>query len=229
MNKKNKTQEELNNEIKLLRKRITELEKLDSEHKQQQQQQQQQQQKDLIGRKKIAAALRESEARFRMLFNAGKDFMAVHQIEKDGRVTNFMQVNDAFCEGLGYTREEMLKLSPRDIDEPERLEQLPAIIEKLLKEKHVLFETEHVAKYGHRIPVEVSAVLFQTEDGPCALSVARDITERKKAETELKALTQRLEMILGATKTGIDIIDSDFNMVYITAVPTFDFDFFATR
>ncbi len=144
---------------------------------------------DVTGRKKADDALNESEARFRLLFNVGKDFIAVHSIGKDGRVTNFVQVNDAFCKGLGYTREEMLKLSPRDIDAPERLDQLPGIIEKLLKEKHVLFETEHMAKDGRRIPVEISAVLFQTEDGQFALSVARDITERRALESERTKLT----------------------------------------
>ena len=144
---------------------------------------------DVTGRKKADDALNESEARFWLLFNVGKDFIAVHSIGKDGRVTNFVQVNDAFCKGLGYTREEMLKLSPRDIDAPERLDQLPGIIEKLLKEKHVLFETEHMAKDGRRIPVEISAVLFQTEDGQFALSVARDITERRALESERTKLT----------------------------------------
>ncbi|MFA6282066.1 MAG: PAS domain S-box protein, partial [Candidatus Omnitrophota bacterium] len=42
-----------------------------------------------------------------------------------------------------------------------------------------------------------------------------DITERKKAEEELRNLNKRIEFILGATKTGLDVIDSDFNMVYI--------------
>ena len=145
---------------------------------------------DITGRKKADDALNESETRFRLLFNVGKDFIAVHAIGRDGRVTNFVQVNDAFCKGLGYTREEMLKLSPRDIDAPERLDQLPAIIEKLLQEKYVLFETEHMAKDGHRIPVEISAVLFPTEDGQFALSVARDITARKAEEEAIDKLTK---------------------------------------
>ena len=43
----------------------------------------------------------------------------------------------------------------------------------------------------------------------------RDITQRKHAESEIKALKQQIEFILGATKTGLDIIDSDFNIRYI--------------
>jgi PAS domain S-box-containing protein len=135
--------------------------------------------------RKAEQELRVSEERSRLLFNSGRDAVAVHKMGKDGQPTNFIEVNDVACERLGYTREEMLKLTPQDIDAPDRSGQMPAIIETLLKTQHVLFETEHVAKDGHRIPVEISTVLFQLDGSPATMSVARDITERKRIEQAL--------------------------------------------
>ena len=137
---------------------------------------------DITTQKQAEDSLRESEAKFRLLFNSGKDAIGIHRIGKDGQPTNFIQVNDALCERLGYTREEMLKMSPQDVDTPDSSGQVPAIIEKLLKNNQLLFETEHISKDGMRIPVEVSTVLFQLDGSQAAMSVARDITERRLAE-----------------------------------------------
>ena len=129
--------------------------------------------------------LRESEAKFRLLFNSGKDYVAVHLMGKDGQPMNFVQVNDAACEKLGYTREEMLNLSPQDIDAADSSERMPELIKKLFGNKQVLFETEMLSKNGHRIPMEVSVNLFQLDDNQATMCVARDITERKQVEQDL--------------------------------------------
>jgi len=140
--------------------------------------------------------LRESEAQFRLLFNSGKDYVAVHLIGKNGRPMDFVQVNDAACEKLGYTREEMLHLSPQDIDAAYGSGRMPELIEKLLENKQVLFETEMICKNGHRIPMEVAVNLFHLNDNQATMCVARDITDRKKAEDELKKYRERLELLV---------------------------------
>jgi PAS domain-containing protein len=72
---------------------------------------------------------------------------------EDGQPGRFIQVNDAACRILGYTKEEMLRLSPQDVDSIKIQERAPALIEKLIKNNHVLFETEMVKKkrryYSH--------------------------------------------------------------------------------
>ncbi len=129
--------------------------------------------------------LRESEAKLRLLFNSGKDYVAVHLMGKDGQPMNFVQVNDAACEKLGYTREELLNLSPQDIDTADSSGRMLELIEKLVENKQVLFETEMICKNGHRIPMEVSVNLFQLDDNQATMCVARDITDRKQVEQEL--------------------------------------------
>jgi PAS domain S-box-containing protein len=171
---------------------------------------------DITEQKLAEEALRESEAKFRLLFNSQRDAVAVHKIGIDGQPTTFIQVNDVTCERLGYTREEMLKLRPQDIDAPDRAGQMPAIIEKLLKNKQVLFETEHISKDGRRIPVEVSTVLFQLDDCLATMTVARDITERKQVEKALRASEKKYRYIFeksvsGLFKTSLDghLIDAN--------------------
>ena len=159
--------------------------------------------RDITERRLAEEALRKSEAKFRFLFNSQRDAVTVHKMGKDGQPTHFIQVNDVACERLGFTREEMLTLSPQDIDAPDRSGQMPAIIEELLKTKYVLFETEHIAKDGHRIPVEISAVLFQMDDSEATLSVARDISERRLAEEALRKSEENYRNIYMSAVEGI--------------------------
>ena len=61
-----------------------------------------------------------------------------------------------------------------------------------------------------------SAPLFGKDASPWGrLFIARDVTERRRAAMEVSSLKQQIEFILGATKTGLDIIDSDFNLRYV--------------
>jgi PAS domain S-box-containing protein len=173
---------------------------------------------DITEKKRAEDALRKSEERFRLLFNSGRDAVAVHLMGKDGLPTNFIMVNDVACKTLGYTREELLALSPQDIDAPERSGQMPAIIEKLLKDKQVLFETEHISKDGRRIPVEISTVLFQLDDNQATMTVARDITERKKAAEALVAEKERLSVTLRSIGDAVIATDVSGRIVLMNKV-----------
>jgi len=158
-------------------------------------------------RKKAEKELRDSEERFRLLFNSGSDFMAVHLTGKDGMPTNFVQVNDATCKILGYTREEMLQLKPQDIDSASSSGLVPTLIEKFIKNKYVLFETEMIAKNGQSIPMEVSLTLFQLQDSEATLCVARDITDRKKAHEALVKSEEQYRLITESLADCVSLVD----------------------
>lgn len=83
----------------------------------------------------------------------------VHEIT--GKVYGkFLEVNDKICTTLGYTRKELLSMNIRDIEVPEQNERIPAILTDLFTNHYVTFEAEYVTKDRHRVPVEISAALF---------------------------------------------------------------------
>ncbi|HYH22756.1 MAG TPA: PAS domain S-box protein [Azospirillum sp.] len=129
--------------------------------------------------------LRESEERYRLLFNSSMDAIMVHRLLPDGNPERFVEVNDVACERLGYTRDELLSRKPADIDEPESAKDDARVITELRDHGFAVFERVHVAKDGRRIPVEIAARRFLHAGQPAVVALARDITERKRAEERI--------------------------------------------
>jgi PAS domain S-box-containing protein len=143
-------------------------------------------------RRRSELALTESEERYRLLFNAGNDAVFVHLGPADGMPGRFVEVNDVACDRLGYSREELLRMSPHDIDAPDSRTKTPLILEQLEKHGHAMWEGAHMTKQGRRLPVEINNHLFDLQGTPLVLSTVRDITERKRAEEEREQLEAEL-------------------------------------
>ena len=156
--------------------------------------------------------LSESEDRYRILFNRANDAVFVYYLITDVVPGQFVEANDTACQMLGYSREELLQLSILNINSPERLGNVLSTNEKLRTDEQVIFETVCMTKAGRRIPVEISAHLFDFKGQPTVLSIVRDITERKRIEEELQK-SQKLES-LGILAGGIA---HDFNNL-LTAI-----------
>lgn len=131
-------------------------------------------------------ALEESEKQFRTLFNNTSDDIFV--IDFDGR---FLEVNNSACENLGYSREEMLKKRFSDIKTPAFVNTVRTNLE-IIREKGIYqYESEHLARDGSVIPVEIKSRKIRFKGRDVILTTARDITERKK--TEQKIITTIIE------------------------------------
>jgi len=154
--------------------------------------------RDVTEHKRAETALRESEKRFRILFNSGNDAIVVHRPILEGLRDNFLEVNDVACQRLGYSREELLGLSPADIDDPNDPLDMTAIRDAIRRDKQALFEKTHVTRDGRKIPVEINARLFDWNGEPVILSVVRDITERKRAEEKLRETNTMLQTLIQA-------------------------------
>ncbi len=141
--------------------------------------------RDITQSKKSELDLKESEEKFREVFNNANDAMFLHKLE-DGEPGNFFEVNDVACQTLGYSRNELLNMSPMDIDAPETIAQIPLVMENLLKAGKTTFEAVQVTKDGELLSVEVNAHIFTIRGEEYILSISRDIRERKKAENALK-------------------------------------------
>jgi PAS domain S-box-containing protein len=151
--------------------------------------------KDVSERMQAEEKARKIAERYRILFSNINDVVFVHEYLEPGLPGRFIEVNDIACERLGYSREELLTMTPKDIDAPEGYAMVPEIMKKLKKEKHVVWEGIHVTKQGVRIPVEISNHLFDMEGSPVILATVRDITERKKSGELLKKSEEKYRKI----------------------------------
>jgi len=157
--------------------------------------------KDITERKKAELELTSSEQKYRMLFNNANDAVFVTQLSKEKSYGDFIEVNEAACKRLSYTKDEFLKLSPSAIISPKYINTFNQHISILLKNSHVIYELVHRAKDNKQIPVEISSHLFIHEGKPTVLSIARDITERKRVEEKLRKTGLRLRNLSSHLQT----------------------------
>ncbi len=139
----------------------------------------------LCGRQREELIL--SRNKYRKLFNYANDAMFVISLEKNGSNYGcFADVNNVACKRLGYTREELLTMTPFDINDGEDFEYNSQLMTRLSREGSATFETNYVKKDGTRLPVEVSALRLTIDGKELYMAIARDITERKQAEEALR-------------------------------------------
>jgi PAS domain S-box-containing protein len=162
--------------------------------------------RDITERKHAKKALEASEAEYKALFEGINDAAFVHHFQHGG-FGNFIKVNDIACKKLGYTREELLRMSPKDISVPEdaRLRSSSREQNKLLKDRWAIFEAVHVAKSGRRIPVEISSRIFELGGRPVIMSLARDISERRQAEVRMQESEERFRLAFHTSPDSITI------------------------
>ncbi|MFB3786917.1 MAG: PAS domain S-box protein [bacterium] len=142
---------------------------------------------DITERKRTEEALRESEERFRILFNSGDDMVFAIAVTPEGEMNRFVEVNEPACRILGYTKDEFIALSPHVLLSPER-EKEPGGdgLRRVVQEKGRQVEAWFPTRSGKPIPVEYVTHLIDLNGQPTLLVIGRDITERKRAE-EIKA------------------------------------------
>jgi PAS domain S-box-containing protein len=147
--------------------------------------------RDITERKAAEEALRESESRYRTLFDSASDAILIHDI--GGK---FLEANHVACERLGYSREELLQMTPEEINSPEYAAHVAERVEELRKRGHAFFEIAHMRKDGRVIPIELSSRIIEYKGKPAVLSIARDITERKRMQDEIKRYSEHLEELV---------------------------------
>jgi PAS domain S-box-containing protein len=156
---------------------------------------------DITERKQMISELQKSEEKFRTVFSKSQDAIFIHHI--DG---NFIEVNQLACESLEYTREELLNMGPKDIDDPENAKKVKERTVEISKEKAHYFETTQVSKSGKFINVEVNSVLIDYLGKPAILSITRDISERKKLTEELNRNMDIQKVINALMRFALDDI-----------------------
>jgi len=138
---------------------------------------------DITERVRAEEALRESEERYRAIFEQAADSIVLLNAET-GAIIEF---NDRTCENLGYTREEFQQLALTDVDVIDSAEEISRRAEKILSEGADIFETKHRTKSGEIRSVQVSSRAVSFRGKNVIQGIWRDVTERVRAEEALKA------------------------------------------
>ncbi len=162
--------------------------------------------RDITEHKLAEAALKKSEERFQEIYHSSKD--AVGYVNPDGVL---IDVNQAFSQLTGYSREELLSGKKfQDLTPPEYHDMERQKIKEVLKTgKPVEYEKEYIRKDGLRVPILLTTFLVKDVDGnpEGVAAIIKDITEQKRAQEEKFRLAgivdSSYDAIIGKTLGGI--------------------------
>ncbi|HCC46906.1 MAG TPA: hypothetical protein DEQ38_02125 [Elusimicrobia bacterium] len=142
------------------------------------------------GRRRAEAALRESEARYRALFEASADGILIADLE----TRMFRYANPSICRMLGYSGEEILTLGVRDIHPKADLPSVIAMFEAQARGEIAVASVPCLRKDGGIFYADINTAKARIDGRECNIGIFRDITERLKAEDALKRTCADLEV-----------------------------------
>jgi len=158
-------------------------------------------------RREAEMALRQSEERFRALINQAADAIFVHDL--NGR---FIDVNQQACAALGYDRDTLLAMTFPDIDTRDDGQDFAATMEELIEHKQLTHQSRLLQRDGSTRPVEMRLGMIELKEEKAVLVLARDITNRLRAEAALR----------DSHKTLLTILDGVEAVIHVTNLETRD-------
>ncbi len=158
-------------------------------------------------------ALKESENKFRLLFNQASDSIFLMSLSEG--VPIIEDVNEAALKLHGYSREELIGKPIAFLNDPESVKHIPERVSKLMTEEPVKFEAVHLRKDGTIFPLEVSAQMREISGKRYTLAIERDITERKRVEEKLRDAGEKLQRTFDSISDMVSLHDRNFKIVKV--------------
>ncbi|MCG3216204.1 MAG: PAS domain S-box protein [Candidatus Heimdallarchaeota archaeon] len=165
--------------------------------------------RDITERKIAEEELIESEDKFRQIFHNAKDAFFIHKITKSGELGELIEINETACQWLGHSRDQLLDLLPPRMDETDKIKYSLDISDDLITADKTTFERIIENPAGDQIPVEFSSHLITLKGEEVLLSIARDITERKKAEIAITESEEKYRTLIETSPDAIIMINLD--------------------
>jgi len=170
--------------------------------------------RDITERKQAEEALGDSEERYRTILQDIED--SYYEVDIAGNFTFF---NDSVCRMLGYTKDELMGMNDRQYTDQEHAKKLFETYNRVYRtgEPAKGFDWEIIRKDGAKRFVEASVSLIMDSRGhPVGFrGIARDITERKRTEEELRTEKERFQILSEHAPFGMVMIDIDGTFRYI--------------
>jgi len=149
------------------------------------------------------------ENKYCKIFNSSNDIVLIYDIISDGILGKIIDTNEFACAKLGWDKSKILGSSPFGFLGEKFCMSIPKFMDKILREKTVVFETAYKTKNNGEFPVEVKTDLIEVHKSKFILSVAKDLTEKKTVEDKLHKSEERYRII--AEKTGYAVYDYDLD------------------
>jgi PAS domain S-box-containing protein len=158
--------------------------------------------RNITERKLTEEQLHESELRFSKLYEEGPFGMVI--ADKEFR---FKKVNPVFCTIIGYTEEELLQFTFKDVSHPDDLPKDMVNVKKLMNKEASVYKTEkrYIRKDGQTIWGSLTVTPTYDSEGQFLyyLGMIEDISPRKQAEEKIRELNERIETATKSAQVGI--------------------------
>jgi PAS domain S-box-containing protein len=180
---------------------------------------------DITDRKRTEEALQVSESRYRSFVDHATDALFLQ--DHTGRVVD---VNQQACASLGYSREELIGMLPKDFDPDATSEFSARLLRRLEGGETVAFDSQHKRKDGSTFPVEVRLRPFWINDQRFHIGLVRDITERKRSEQSLRESEARLRTLLeNLDKVAVQAYEPDGTITFWNRASEFFYGYSASQ
>ncbi len=164
--------------------------------------------RDITTRKKLERQIRESEKKYRSLFETAND--AIFLVDRD---FTLLDSNWRACETYGYSRDELVGTRVADLVSEETARALPALLKRLETDGRLVVEIQSRARDGRVVDAEASANAIEMGGQPCFMVVCRDLTERKRAEVALRESEEKYRTTLDSMGDAIHVVDKDLRII----------------
>jgi PAS domain S-box-containing protein len=180
--------------------------------------------RDISYRKEAEKALRESEERYKTLFDSANDSIFIIKNNK------FTDCNRSAVKMFGMKKEDIIGKTPFELspelqpDGKKSVEKGTELLKKVAREETLFFEWQHIDSQRKLFEVEVSLNSFKLGEEVYIQAIVRNITERKQAENQLRKLTSAVEqspvsVVIADTKGDIEYVNPKF-----TEITQYSFD-----
>jgi len=169
---------------------------------------------DITERKQAQEKLQKSEERYRSLFESATDGIFTMDLQ-----TRFTSGNRKAEEMCGYSKDELIGEYATLILPEEEIPRMADAFKKVLKGETDTYETRIITKNGELLPVEITSSPIEI-DGKIigTMGMARDITERKRAEQTLRGSEEKYRQLTEEINDAIYTVDQDGNVTYVSPV-----------
>jgi len=159
--------------------------------------------------KKLRHSLQNSEEKFRRLFHTSPDSITLSNL--DGK---YVEINNGFCNAIGYTPEEALGKSPSELHIWQNIADRERLLNTLEQTGHAEnIEAEFRCKNGSTVNGLLSATTMEIDGVPHILAITRDISNYKKQQKKLQKAEQRWRNTFDAITDCITVWDADMHIL----------------